>query len=115
MHQEVKLAPRLLDEGEHRVEARNVGDVAMAGDQRAKFGGQRLDALLEGFALIGERNPGTLVGAGFRDAPGDRAIVGDADDQPLLACHQAVCTRHATVLRASESQESEDWPSIHVN
>ena len=99
MDQEIELAPAFLDEGEHGVEAGYVGHVAMAGDQRAKLGGQRLDALLEGFALIGERDLGALVGAGFRDAPGDGPIVGDANDQPLLACHQPVCTRHSTVLR----------------
>ena len=67
---------------------------------RAEFGGQRLDALLERFALIGERDLGALVGAGLGDAPGDRPIVGDANDQPLLAGHQAVSTRHSTVLRS---------------
>ena len=67
--------------GEHRVEAGRVGHVAMAGDKRAEFGGQRLDALLEGLALIGQRDLGALVGAGLGDAPGDRAVVGDAKDQ----------------------------------
>ena len=71
-----------------------VGHVAMAGDMRAEFGGQRLDALLEGVALIGQRDLGALVGAGLGDAPGDRPIVGDAEDQAALAGHQALSTRH---------------------
>jgi hypothetical protein len=40
-------------------------------DLRADFGGQRLDALLEGIALIGEGEFGALVRAGLGDAPGD--------------------------------------------
>ena len=72
-----------------------VGHVALADDMRAEFGGQRLDALLEGFALIGKRDLGALVGAGLGDAPGDRAIVGDAHDEAALAGHQALSSCHA--------------------
>ena len=107
------LPQLLLDEGEDGVEAGRVGHVAMAGDKRAEFGGQRLDALLEGFALIGQRNLGALVGAGLGDAPGDRPVVGDAKDQALLAGHQAVSTRHSTVLRALESRISEGLAAIN--
>ncbi len=61
---------------------------------RAEFRGQRLDALLQGIALIGERQLGALRGAGLGDAPGDRAVVGDAENQALLAGHQALTNRH---------------------
>ena len=98
MDEEIELAPALRHECEHRVEARAVGHVAMAGDLRAEFGGQRLDALLEGFALIGQRDLGALIGAGLGDAPGDRPVVGDAQDQAAFSGHQAVCTRHVDLL-----------------
>ena len=62
-----------------------IGHVAMAGDMRAELGGERLDPLLEGIALIGERELGALRGAGLGDAPGDRAVVGDAHDEAALA------------------------------
>ena len=50
--------------------------------------GQRLDPLLQRVALVGEGEVGAVVAAGPRDAPGDRAVVGHAHDQPAFAAHQ---------------------------
>ena len=65
-----------------------IGDVAMAEQEPAEFLGQRLDALLQRVALPGERDLGAGRVAGLGDAPGDRAVVGDAEDHPALALHQ---------------------------
>jgi hypothetical protein len=78
--EEVDLAPQIFDLGEDGVERLGLGDVAMADDMGAELGGERLDALPEGLALIGEaRSPRPVGGAGrLGDAPGDRSIVGDS-------------------------------------
>ena len=55
---------------------------------------QRLDALLQRVALIGEGKLGTLRMAGLGDAPGDRPVVGDPHDQAALAAHQSRAFRH---------------------
>ena len=91
---EIDLAPQLGDFGKDGVERRCVGDVAMADDMGAEFLRQRLDALLEGFALIGQRDFRALVGAGLGNAIGDRPVVCDAHDKAALAGHKALSTRH---------------------
>ena len=58
--QEVDRAPGGLHGGEHRVDGRWLGDVAMADDDAADLLGQRLDALLERVALIGEGKLGAV-------------------------------------------------------
>ena len=102
VNEEVEAAPGLGERLEDGVHRRGIGDVAGQHDRGAEFGGQRLDALLQGVALIGERDFGALRGAGLGDAPGDRAIVGDAHDQATLAGHEIsrchacrrLCGRH---------------------
>ena len=84
--------------GEDRVDRRRIGDVAMAGDDRAELGGQRLDALLQRVALVGQRKFGSGIGAGLGDAPGDRTVVGDAHDDAALAVHQTGCLDHVLLL-----------------
>ena len=79
-----QLRLELLEDGVHR---RRVGHVAMAGDMRAELGGERLDALLQRVALVGERELRAGCVRGRGDAPGERAVVGDAHDQPALAAH----------------------------
>jgi len=65
----------------------------------AKLGGKRLDALLEGITLIGQRDFRTLGGAGFGYAPGDGPVVGDTHDQTPLAGHQIAGGRACMFLR----------------
>ncbi len=60
---EVELAPELLDLGEDGVDRGGIGDVAMADDMAAQLLGERLDALLQGVALIGEGELGTASAA----------------------------------------------------
>ena len=55
---------------------------------------ERLDPLLDGVALIGERDLGALIGHGLGDAPGDRAVIGDAEHDAALARHQFAAVSH---------------------
>ena len=56
--EEIEPAPLRLDLGEDRVHGRGVGHVAMADDMGADLGGERLDALLQRVALVGEGDLG---------------------------------------------------------
>ena len=79
---------------EHRLDASLVGHVARQNELGADLGGKGLDALLDGVALIGERDLRALVAAGLGDAPGDGAVVGDAEHDAALARHQFGSFRH---------------------
>jgi len=85
---EVDLAPFFLQDIEHGVDRRGVGDVAVTQQKSAKLLCQRFDPLLQRIALPGERDFRTRVVACLGNAPGDRAVVGDAEDHPALALHQ---------------------------
>ena len=63
-------APGRLHGGEYRIDGLRLGDVAMADDDAADLLRQRLDALLQRLALIGESKFGAMRAAGFGDAPG---------------------------------------------
>ncbi len=89
MDQEVDRAPGGLHGGEHLVDGLWLGDIAMTDDDAADLLGQRLDALLEHLALIGEGKRGAVTMASFGDAPGQRAVVCDPHDQAALAAHEA--------------------------
>ena len=95
MHQEIERAPGRLHGGEHRIDGRGLGDVAMADDDAADLLRQRLDALLERVALIGEGELRAVLVAGLGDAPGERAVVRDPHDQAALAAHEARGFRHS--------------------
>src|SRR5262249_13370783 len=58
--------------------------------RRVDGAGQLAHPGLDPLALVGEREPGAGVGEALRDRPGDRALVGDAEDEAALA----VETRH---------------------
>ena len=47
-------------------------------------GRELADVLFETLALIRDREPGAGCGSGLRDRPGDRSLVGDADDESGL-------------------------------
>ena len=59
---------------------------------------QRLDALAERLALIGEGKLGAMRLQRLRNAPGDRMIIGDAHDQTALALHQVLHRRVAPII-----------------
>ena len=52
------------------------------------------DALKKRVALIGEGECGPVRGACLCDAPRDRPVIGNAENQALLASHQALTNRH---------------------
>src|SRR5258708_37160272 len=60
----------------------------MAEQEAVEFLGRRLDAFLQRIALPGQRDFRARRMPGSRNAPGDRAVVGDAEDHPTLALHQ---------------------------
>ena len=70
------------------------GHVAMAEHRGADLLRQRLHPLLQRIALIGEADLGALRAAGPGDAPGERPVVGDPQDQAALAAHQTCEFRH---------------------
>ncbi len=88
MDDEVDLAPLLFEHVEHGIDGRGVRDIAMAEQQRADLSCQRLDPLLQRVALKGQRDLRARRMAGFRDAPGDGAIIGHSKHHPALALHQ---------------------------
>ena len=47
--------------------------------------GELADVALDPLALVGERELRAAVGEPLGDRPGDRALVGDAEDEPALA------------------------------
>ena len=100
MDDEVEPAPQPVRLGEDRVDRRAVGDVAMAEHLRAEFLGERADALLQRLALIGQRDLGPGGAHRLGDPPGDRAIIGDAEDDPPQPAHDAFArTGLAMLLR----------------
>ncbi|MCY1230924.1 hypothetical protein D9M72_433570 [compost metagenome] len=95
MHHEVDLAPLLFERIEDGVDAGFVANVAMAGHEAVDLGEQRLDALLQCIALIGQRNFAALGMDRLGDPPCDRTVVRDAHDDATLALHQTRCLSHA--------------------
>ena len=85
MQQEVELAPFLLDSFEHLLHLALDHDVQRHEDRRLQCLRERLDMLLGAFVQIGDGEIGPERTKGLGAAPGDRLVVGDADDQALLA------------------------------
>src|SRR5690606_25660072 len=84
---EIELAPAFLDGIERGVDGGNVFHVAGQQEVRADFGGERLHALAQGVALVGEGEFGTLRGDGLRNAPRYGVIVRDTHDQAAFSLH----------------------------
>ncbi len=96
--QKVDRGPVRRGRREHRVDGGGIGDVAMADHEAVDLPGERLDPLLEGVALIGEREFRAVSPRGLGDAPSDRSIVGNAQDQAALAPHQPRGIRHVVLV-----------------
>ena len=86
--QKVEAAPPLRESGEHGGDLTVVGDVERFDDGRSDALGQGPHAALQGIALKGEGQLRTLVVGALGDAPGQRALVGCADDQTATAGQQ---------------------------
>src|SRR5262245_50708788 len=76
----------------------------MPDDETVDLLGQRFHPLLQRVTLICECEIGAVVAAGACNAPGDRAVIGHAHDQPALAAHQARNFRHDPSRSAGEHQ-----------
>ena len=74
-----------------------------------EFPRQGLDALLQGVALVGEGELGAVGGRRLRDAPGDRAVVGDTEHQAALAGQQTADVIVNRVRVRHVSPEREPW------
>jgi hypothetical protein len=85
MHDEVDLAPGLLDIVENRVDRCFIADITVSGKNAAEFGRQRLDPLLQRIALISKGNLAALCMNSFGNAPRNRTIVGNAHNDAALA------------------------------
>ena len=88
MDEKIDGPPGIAERLEHRLDASLVGDVAREHELGADLGRERLDPLPDGVALISERNIRAMVAASLGDAPGDRAVIGDAEHHAALARHQ---------------------------
>ena len=64
-------------------------DVARVEHGARQRGRELFDVLLEPVALVREREPHPGARERLRDGPGDRALVGDAEDEPVLAVEEA--------------------------
>ena len=91
--QEIHRAPVGFDLVKHGVDRGDVLDVAWHQKRRSGLLGERLHALEQRVALIGEGELGAMRVQRLGDAPGDRVVVGDPHDQPAFSFHQP---RHFT-------------------
>ena len=94
MDDEVDRWPFLRQRREGRIQCRHVRHVAVEQAGDAELFGERAYALFHRGALIGKGKFRALLRQLLGNAPGQRLVVGEAHDQPPLACHQ---TRHALI------------------
>ena len=73
-------------------------------DRRLDLAGQRLDVRLRLVVEVGDRELGAEGAEGAGAAPGDRAVVGDADDQALACRRAASRSRAGRVMSAPPDQ-----------
>src|SRR5579871_2010325 len=83
MKQEIELSPFLLDALEHLFGLTLDTDIERHEDRRLEILRQRLDIFPGAVVQIGDRQLGSERAKRLGAAPGDRLIVGDADNQPL--------------------------------
>ena len=80
-------------------------DVARGDERALDRRGELAHVLLDPLALVGERELGAAVGEPLGDRPRDRALVGDAEDEPALAVEGAGHGRTLNSLRIP-------WPAL---
>src|SRR6185436_2854465 len=81
VNEDVEPAPGGADRLEHRFELAVDGDVERQEERRLELAGERLDVRARLVVEIGDRDLGTELAERLGAAPGDRAVVGDADDE----------------------------------
>src|SRR5262245_36903061 len=85
IQQEVELAPLLPDVLEHLLHLPFDGDIEWQEDRSLQILGERLDMLLRLLVQIGDRQLSAQRAKSLGAAPGNRLVVGDADDQSLAS------------------------------
>ncbi len=96
MDDEVEAPPAVGNRREGAIEAGLVGHVALDQELAADTLCERLHALAERLALEGEGQFGTLLAYRLGNAPGERSLVGDAHDEPVLSGHERLHFTHPT-------------------
>ena len=85
MNDEIDLSPSAPDRIECGIERRRIRHIAGEHHLRADTRGKWLNTFPKRLPLIRESQLGTFSGAGLRNSPGDRAVIGDTHDEPLRA------------------------------
>ncbi len=85
VQQEIELPPFLPDPFEHLLRLALDHDIHWHEDRCLQCLCERLDMLFSPIVQIGDGEIGAKRTKGLGTSPGDRLIVGDADDQALLA------------------------------
>ena len=101
VNQNVEAVPALGEPLEERVDLRVVGDVERQRQVAAEVGRHALDAGFQLVVLVAERELGAFAAHGLRNAPGDRAVAREADDDGPLSCeesHQPDCSVTSTTI-----------------
>ena len=94
-----KPSQRCASACEEGVDLRVLGDVERQRDVAAELGGHLSTRLLELVVLIAERELGAFAAHRLRDAPRDRAIAREPDDDGPFAgeeAHQPLCSVTST-------------------
>src|SRR6185295_9951710 len=107
VHEDVEPVPALRKAGEERVDLAVVGNVERQREVAAELLGHVFDAALELVGLIAEREIGALAAHGLGDAPGERAVAREADDDRALPSqkpHQLLCS-------VTSTNSVSRWPS----
>ena len=87
MDNEVKASPTLFQVVEQCVDACPVTHVTGQNDIGPQLLCKWPDPLQQRVTLIGKRQFCALIRQGFRNAPGNRFIVGKPHDKPAFSCH----------------------------
>ena len=94
MNDKVEFVPLLFQPRKHRVDCRDILDVARQHDIRAELGGEGGHAFQYRLALVGEAEFGAVLRQGARNSVGDRMVVGDPHDEAAFSLHQTFYNRH---------------------
>src|SRR5262249_38472422 len=105
VHEKIERAPFRFDRRESRADSVRFGHVAVADHRPADLLRQRFDPFLQRLALMSEGELGALPMASLCDTPGERAVIGDTQDQAALAAQETRGFRH-DLPRCAADRES---------
>ena len=91
---------------------RVVGDVERKDQRIGEAGGQLADVFFEPFALIGQRDARARGRGRLRDRPGDRSLVGDADDEAGFSRRERTSDRPLSVSSFAASSFRAGCPPL---